>query len=107
MFYIGRGDLEPDMRLDVVVNGVEENLSDATDVKLMWVKPGADPATPTEVTLDEIDAAVGAFKRTWEAGDTDLPGIHRAKLRCLRGNGEQQTFPPDDSWIRWVVGGAS
>ncbi len=99
-FRIIKGDLEPDLLLDLAVNGALEDINDATDPVMIWWKPDD---TTDEVDLTVVDADAGRVRYTWVDGDTDLVGMHRGRVRLTRGNGEDQTFPSDGSWFRWRV----
>ena len=99
-----QGDIPDDMILGVEVNGVAENIDDATQVNLHWVKPDD---TETLVALIEEDFALGTVKRVWEAGDTDLAGAHRGRVVVTRSGGELNTFPTDGGWFYWWVNPSS
>lgn len=102
------GDLEPDMFLTASVSDTAQDLSDAVSVELRWRKPDG---TESLVDLTVVDAATGQYKRVWEAGDTDMAGVHRGRIvvtwdgedDMTTADDEVQTFPNDGSWFLWLV----
>jgi hypothetical protein len=102
MYTAVQGDLAEDMGLIADTNGVPEDISDATEIKLHWVQPDG---TTSDVDLvpDTNGLTVGAVKRTWVTGDTDVAGYHRGRITMKRGNGKQETFPSGGAWIYWLV----
>lgn len=99
-YQIGQGDLAPDIVFEAGVNGEPVDLSDITNPRLRWWKPNGEYI---EVAVAAMDLALGLFTREWQPGDTDEIGTHRAKLIVTRGNGDQQTFPSDGTFLRWRV----
>lgn len=89
------GDLDPD--LDLTVN---EDLTDAETVEMFWKLPGS---TTRTVTLEVISAAAGSVRYAWQAGDTDVTGVHRCRVVVTWDTGDPQTFPSDGSWFIWWV----
>lgn len=95
-----RGDLEPDMEIDVATSAGPVDLSGALDVSMRWEKPDG---TVVTVELVVIDAPTGRVKRVWASGDSDLPGVHRAQVVVTTSNDEPETFPNDGSFVIWWV----
>lgn len=100
MFELVKGDLDPDMELTVTVNGVAQDLTAATTIKLRWLKPDG---TTADVTLTAVNLLAGKVKRVWVVGDTNLVGYHKGRIVITWANGETQTFPNDGSWHIWAV----
>ena len=94
------GDLEPDMRIDVLAGTVAADLTGAIDVSMHWKKPDG---TEVDVALTAVSLASGQLKRVWAAGDTDIPGTHYGRVAVTMASGEVQSFPNDGSWIIWHV----
>jgi hypothetical protein len=94
------GDLESDMFVTAAVAGVADDLRDADTVELDWLKPDG---TRVTVPLVAVDAQVGQYKRVWEAGDTDLAGVHRGRMVVTWPTDEPQTYPNDGSWMIWYI----
>ena len=100
MFEMIEGDLEPDMPLTVTVEGTAQDLTAATTIELYWVKPDG---TMDTVELTEVDYELGQVKRVWEAGDSDVVGYHKARIKVTWSTGEVQHYPNDGSWVWWSV----
>lgn len=94
------GDLEPDMFVTAARSGTPEDLRDAVTVELDWLRPDG---TRSTVALEAVDAEQGQYKRVWEAGDTDIPGVHRGRLVATWPDEEPQTYPNDGTWMLWYV----
>lgn len=103
-FDLVAGDLEPDLRLVLDVNGAPEDISDNDGVLMRWIKPDG-TVVERELTEDTDGGGfeAGAVKLVWVDGDTDIVGTHKAIIEVTRGNGELQTFPSDGSAAKWSV----
>ncbi len=100
-YEIGQGDLEPPLEIYLAVNGEAFALLPGDTISLEWRLPGgATRSVPMTAELD-IDG-VPFVRRTWEAGDTDLPGVHVGEVVVERG-GRQRTFPSDKSVFKWKI----
>lgn len=100
MFEIVAGDLEPAIDIDLTVNGVAQDVSDATGPILMhWRKPDG---TEVSVTMSAVNLVLGQVAYQWVSSDTAIAGVHRAQVVVPRPNGPQ-TFPGDGAYVRWVV----
>lgn len=104
-FNIVQGDLEPDLRFVLKVNDEVEDISDALEVTMRWLKPDGTFVEDRELEEDMGAGgfAAGCVKCVWEAGDTDVVGVHRAQVVVTRGNGEPQTFPSNGKYLSWKV----
>lgn len=106
-FKIVAGDLEPDLRVVLKVNDATEDISDAAadGVTMRWLKPDGTFVEARELVEDDDGGgfAAGAVKCVWEAGDTDVAGLHQAQIVVVRGNGEPQTFPSNGKYLKWTV----
>ena len=100
MYEITQGDLTPAMLIDLVDEGVAANVSDADAPLFMrWHRPDG---TYAEVAITNIDLNIGSVMHTWAAGETNIPGIHRAQVVVPKAAGDE-SFPGDGSYIRWYV----
>lgn len=99
-YEIVKGDLEPDMQLNLTVNGAAKDISTAVSYQLRWKKPDG---TVSTVALASVNLAQGQVKRVWVSGDTDLVGIHRGQVVVTWSGSEPQTFPSDGSYYYWYV----
>lgn len=95
-----RGDLDPDMFIDLDMNDVAESLGGALAIELEWTRPDG---TEVTVDLEVVDAAAGQVKRVWEDGDTEIVGTHTGRVVVTRSNGDRQHFPSDGSRFSWTV----
>lgn len=99
-FEIVQGDLEPALDIDLQVNSVAEDVSDATGpIHMHWLKPDG---TVVVVVVTNVNLALGQVEYRWTTGDTDMLGVHRARVVVPRPDGNQ-TFPSNGTWIRWLV----
>lgn len=89
MYRIVQGDTAPDMEILVTVDGVAEDISDAT---VMQLRMRAPDGTITLLDLTAVDLAAGTVKRVWEAEDTAQAGEHRGQVVLTRTGGVVQTF---------------
>lgn len=105
------GDLEPDLQLQLLephatVPGARQpiDLTGATALTLRWLPPGEGTTVITRA-LTVVDAAGGAVRLTWQAGDTAVAGIHRAHVVITWpvGAGEEQTVPSDGEAYTWMI----
>lgn len=98
---MNQGDRERDLFLICKVNGVPQDISDATGATLVWHPPDG---SRVEYALALTLPAQGIVKYAWQAGDpSDVGGplgVHEMSVRVRRGNGEDQTFPSDASRFR-------
>lgn len=100
-FDIVQGDLEPDLDLELLdAEGEPEDLADATAAALRVELPNG---TRQLWTLVPIDKPNGRYRHQWSVGETELVGQYKAQAAITRGNGQVQTFPSDDRYIRWRV----
>jgi hypothetical protein len=97
-YFIVQGNLDPPLELTLLANGQPFDGS-LHVVQLRWTKPDG---TTSTVTLDPVDATLGQYQRTWVAGDTDLPGIHRARVIATKA-GRPRHFPSDATFVAWRV----
>jgi hypothetical protein len=81
-----RGDLKPDLVLDVVDKGVLVDFTLATSVKVIGVKNGAVLFSRT-ATGD-----VGVVTMEWQAGDTATPGTITCEVEAMWPGAKPQTF---------------
>lgn len=104
-FTMVQGDLEPDMAIELKVNGEPEDISDALAFSMRWLKPDGSIVTAAAL-VEDIDGGgleTGRVKRIWVAGDTDVIGVHLAQIKVTRANGEVQTFPSNGTYVRWQI----
>ena len=99
-YEIVEGDLDPDMQITVLVNGLPLDLTTASLLQMRWQKPDA---TVVTVSLTAVSLANGQVKRVWAAGDTAQTGEHLARVLVTWASGEVQSFPSDGSYMRWEV----
>lgn len=100
-YSIGQGDLDPPIEFPLTVNGVAVDISDVVATPaLLWIRPDLSTAS---VSLIFVDKPSGRVARLWQAGDTSIPGLHRARVQVIRADGNPQTFPSDNGWFRWRV----
>jgi hypothetical protein len=96
-----QGDKADTLYLQCVVNGVVEDITDASGAALVWLDPDGNRIEKT-LTLTVPDQ--GIVQYDWQDGDPadvgGLVGIHQFKVRVTRGSGDMQTFPSDDSFFR-------
>jgi hypothetical protein len=104
-FNIVEGDLERDLRIVVDVNDTAEDISDNLGVTMRWLKPDGTFVEDRELVEDVAAGGfeAGCVKCVWEAGDTDVVGVHEAQVVVVRGNGETQTFPSNGRYVKWTV----
>lgn len=104
-FHIVKGNLAPDLQIVLDVNGTAEDISDASAIVMRWVKPDGTIVEERELVEDDDGGGLeaGAVKCVWEAGDTDVVGVHRAVVTVTRGNGDPQSFPSDGTAVLWEV----
>ena len=104
MYSVVQGALDPDMPVAVTENGVAEDITDASVIKLHWERPDGTIADVDLIANSDLGGlAAGQLRRTWIAGDTDVPGYHRGRVTMLRGDGRPQVFPSDGGWVWWLV----
>lgn len=100
------GDLEPDLLLSLTEPDTSGQGSQALDltgaaaVTLRWRRPDASIVVRSLVV---VDAVRGQVRHTWQPGDTDLTGQHRAHVVITWANGEPQTVPSDGSFYVWTI----
>ena len=99
-FSIVAGDLKEDLNFTCEVNGAAVDLTTADTIEMLWRRPDG-----TEVTLEleEVDLDLGQVKYDFVAGDTDIVGIHRARVVVTWPSSQPQTFPSDGTWFLWSV----
>lgn len=104
-FHLVAGNLESDLRIVLDINGVAEDISDATAITMRWLKPDGSLVTERELVADAAGGglAAGAVKCVWVEGETDEVGVHQAQVNVTRGNDEGQTFPSNGTYITWHV----
>lgn len=102
-FAMVQGDLEPDMLITLRINGIAENISDASAYVMKWRKPDGTVSSVALTSISFPDLILGRLKRVWVAGDTDVPGRHYGQVRVTRGNGEFQTWPNHNEYFQWEV----
>lgn len=101
MYAIVKGDLTPNLDISCTVNGLAEDLSgNFVSAVMEWIKPDG---TALEVALTTVDLTQGKFTYAWQAGDTDIAGAHRGRVRVTRGSGVLQHFPSDGTYFSWKV----
>lgn len=89
------GDLEPPMRLKVPFDGVNDTLTLAVSAEMRWKKPDG---TVTTVPLTFADKVASVVQRTWDAGDTDMLGIHTGEVIITWPNGRIATVQTVYQW---------
>lgn len=100
IYEIAQGDLGT-MLVDLTDLGVADDVSDATGALTMrWYKP--DGSYNETHTVTNVNLATGSVSVIWGAGDTDVPGVHRAQFVVPRPEGPE-SYPTDGTWFRWIV----
>jgi len=101
IYEITQGDTGQAMLIDLQVDGVAEDVSDATGpLVFRWLKPDGTYSESKAIT--NLNLVTGSIEIDWTSGDTDVPGTHRAQVMVPRPTGPQ-SFPSDGSWYRWRV----
>ncbi|QNN52490.1 hypothetical protein [Nocardioides mesophilus] len=90
---IKRGDLLPPWQATLTDAGAPIDLTTASSVKVLFLKPGDSVATSRAAT--SADAA-GVVKMDWLPGDTDVVGDLVAEVEVTWPGSKPQTFPPGD-----------
>lgn len=101
MFEFVQGDLIPGLEIDLTELDVPVPIALDASVTMRWRKP--DGSTVTNVALVIVDFNNGVVVKSWNAGDTDIAGIHRAQVAVVSADGAPQTYPSDNSFVRWIV----
>jgi hypothetical protein len=82
-----RGDLKPDLKVDVIDELGLVNFTLATAVRMIGVLNGVvlfdRPATSTDL---------GVATMAWQTGDTDEPGTITVEVEAMWSGGKPQTF---------------
>lgn len=99
-FFLVQGDLAPNLGITVDITGLVEPLSVSTAIKMHWIKPDK---TESLVTLTPVNLATGVLQYVWQAGDTAIPGVHKARVVVTLSSGKTQSYPSDPTWIYWYV----
>jgi hypothetical protein len=93
MMEIKRGDLLPDMIVDLVDrDGVAVNLSTATAIRVIGVRYGV---TIIDRATTLPGSAVGTVTIPLEAGDTALAGTILCEVEVMNPGAKPQTYPVD------------
>lgn len=101
IYEIAQGDLSPPMLIDLTDEDVVANVANAINpLTMRWLKP--DGTVVEGVTITNVNLVLGQVLHAWAAGETDIPGVHRAQVIVPKADGNE-TFPSDGSYIRWVV----
>lgn len=101
-FSIVQTNREPNMVLTVYVNGLAEDLSDATGLTMRAILPDETSVAVGTVTFNTTGVD-GKLKVVWGASDNLLAGRIRAQITCTRGTGKTQTFPNKKEYFQWDV----
>lgn len=95
------GDLEPDLYLQVKLNGVPRDLADITSVAMRWRQPNG---TLRVVPLEVYEEGTGLLRYVWLSGDTNIAGHHKAQVILTYASGEHTTYPTDGTPAIWYIG---
>lgn len=98
-----KGALEPDMEIELTINGSVVDISDAISHTLRWLLPDGTLNATAALVPGTGGLEVGRVKRVWAEGDTDVVGYHLATVEVTRGNGELQVFPSNGTTIKWRI----
>lgn len=102
-YTIGEGDVGLDM--DYVLkdaDGTAVDVTGATIVFSMYNRATGRPKVNNQsVTIRT--AVSGQVRYTWQAGETDTPGVYVGKTVVTFGSGEKQTFPNADQHEHRII----
>jgi hypothetical protein len=82
-----RGDLKPDLVLDILDQGVPVDFTTATAIKVLGWKNGVLFINGTGTSPEP-----GVVKRLWTAPDTAVPGTITFEVEAMWPGGKPQTF---------------
>jgi hypothetical protein len=100
VYTIVQGDLLPSMPIQLLINGAAQDLTSAVSYVLVWQKPDG---TTSTVSLAPVTLNQGQVQRVWVSGDTAQIGVHLAQVQITWPGGSLQTWPNDQTYVRWYV----
>lgn len=90
--YLSQGDLRPPVEAALVDGGTAHDLSDAREVRFRMTDKG-DGSVLVDARADIVDAENGEVRYEWSRGQTDSPGLYRARFVAKYTGGETLSFP--------------
>lgn len=89
---IKRGDLLPAWKATLFDGATAVDLTAASSIRVLFIRPGGSPRTITGVT----GTALGVVTVPWDPTDTATTGDLLAEVEVTWPGSKPQTFPPDD-----------
>lgn len=85
----------PELFATLTANGIAQNLTGAT-VKFSMESTRTGTIKVNAGTVTIVDAATGQVKYSWQATDTDTPGLYRAEFEVTGLSVTPVRFPSDE-----------